>query len=75
MKHAVAVALAALALVALALGAWIGVNIRGDDNPWLARAQAVADESGWQEGRIDAYAFQLQDKATAMAYACLLCQL
>ena len=23
----------------------------------------------------DAYAFQLQDKATAMAYACLLCQL
>ena len=59
MKHAVAVALAALALVALALGAWIGVNIRGDDNPWLARAQAVADESGWQEGRIDADAFQL----------------
>jgi len=59
MKHVGWLALALFGGIALALGTWIGLNIRGGDNPWLARAQAVAERSGWEEGRIDAGSFQL----------------
>jgi pimeloyl-ACP methyl ester carboxylesterase len=51
--------LAAVAIAALALGAWVGLNIRGQDNPWLAPARDLAEGNGWEAGRIDAGLFQL----------------
>ncbi len=50
---------AVVALTALAAGGWIGINIRGEDNPWLAPAREIAERNGWEEGRIDAGLFQL----------------
>lgn len=54
-----AAALALAGLLALALGVFTGLAIRGQDNPWLGAAQAVAESRGWAEGRIDAGTYQL----------------
>lgn len=59
MSRFAAAALALVGLLALALGAFTGFSIRGQDNPWLAAAQSVAESRGWSAGRIDAGAYLL----------------
>lgn len=59
MKHLAGLALGCVAIAAIVMGVWIGLDIRGHDNPWLAPARALAERNGWEEGRIDAGLFQL----------------
>ena len=59
MKRLAVPLFAAIALGAVLLGGWIGAQVRGHDNPWLAPARALAERNGWVEGRIDGGDYQL----------------